>query len=52
MVPNADSSRKELNTRSRVGEFVFRPFQPGWIQPFVWFTTKGGAPGTVCRNLF
>ncbi len=31
--------------------FVFRPFFKGWIQPFAWFGTKGGAPGTVLLEL-
>ncbi|KZR96174.1 Cell division protein ftsj [Daphnia magna] len=31
--------------------FVFRPFLQGWIQPFAWFGTKGGAPGAVLLEL-
>ncbi len=31
--------------------FVFRPFHSGWIQPFAWFGTNGGAPGTVLKEL-
>jgi hypothetical protein len=31
--------------------FVFRPFYKGWIQPFAWFGTKGGASGTVLVEL-
>ncbi|XP_045028558.1 uncharacterized protein LOC123471390 [Daphnia magna] len=31
--------------------FVFRPFLQGWIQPFAWFGTKGGAPGVVLLEL-
>lgn len=31
--------------------FVFRPFLSGWIQPFAWFGTKGGASGSVLAEL-
>jgi hypothetical protein len=31
--------------------FVFRPFHAGWIQPFAWFGTKGGAQGTILQEL-
>jgi hypothetical protein len=31
--------------------FVFRPYLAGWIQPFAWFGTKGGASGTILVEL-
>lgn len=31
--------------------FVVRPLLGGWIQPFAWFGTTGGAPGFVFVEL-
>lgn len=31
--------------------FVCRPLHAGWIQPFAWFGTKGGAPGAILLQL-